>query len=89
MNKMRNLLEEIKSYPGNYLDNLIFDQTHKTKFINMHCVNCKNHDYLGYEGIQLHICDDNYSGLNPTIGKHVLYSETIDMCIECDGFDKK
>jgi hypothetical protein len=87
---MRNLLEEIKSYPEDYLENLILDQEHhKNKFIKHYCINCRNHSVLKHNNIDFHICDDNYSGLKPTISKHVLYSETIDMCIECNGFTKK
>jgi len=84
---MRNLLEEIESYPEDYLENLILDQEHHKKFIDKYCTNCKNHNIIDYIGIDFYVCNDNYSGKN-AVGDHILYSETIDICIECKGFTK-
>ena len=82
------ILEEIKTYSKNWIDNLRLDQKHKQNFINVYCSKCKFHSIVFTDNNEIHICNDVWSGLN-AVGKHVLYSETIDICIESDGFKSK
>jgi hypothetical protein len=79
------LVDEIISYRLEYLDNLILDQKHQNNFINEYCMNCKNHSIIKYGGIDLHVCNDNWSG-QFQVGQHIFYCETRDICTEKEGF---
>jgi hypothetical protein len=78
------LENEIKSYSQDLLAELLFSQHMNEKYINDKCMNCRNHECIVVTNRDIHICDDNWSGLN--VGKHVFYSETKDICREMKGF---
>jgi len=55
--------------------------------ISNNCLKCKKHDVITFGGKNFHICYDDFTGI--TVGWHVIYFETIDLCIECGGFESK
>ena len=82
------ILDEIRTCPKSWIDELLLDQRHKQHFIDVYCSKCKYHSIVFTDNNEFHICNDVWSGEN-AVGKHILYSETIDICIECDGFKRK
>ena len=82
------ILDEIKEYPPHWLDNLLLDQKHKQNFIDTYCSKCQYHSIIFTDNKEIHICNDVWSGQD-AVGKHIIYSETIDICIESDGFKRK
>ena len=84
---MDKLLEEMKSYRKEFLEDMLFGQetVYEKKFINKFCMRCRRHRIIELENNQYHICNDTYSG-DWYAGEHVLYSETIDMCMLNGGF---
>jgi hypothetical protein len=85
---MSKLLEEIKDYSDDWLEELKpngFTQ----EYIDIRCRRCINHSILNFKNKDWNICNDNWSKLNGDgVGEHIIYGETVDLCIECEGFKK-
>ena len=87
--KQFNIMQEnMVKYPERYsendlLDNLIYLNKHSIKEIINNCINkkCPNYSTVEYKGKELHVCYDNWSNVN-SAGWHVIYFETIDLCVE-------
>jgi hypothetical protein len=90
---MGKLLDEIKTYPKEFLLSLLLDQLDNNVYIEARCQNCIYHSEMFYDNNIIHICNDVWSGIGHSkdggVGKHVFYFETQDLCIECDGFKEK
>jgi len=84
MNNSEELLKELETYSQNYLDNLHMEQANCRKYINGRCLFCLHYSNVELNGNLIHICDDNWSSLK--VGKHPFYHETLDVCIENNGF---
>jgi uncharacterized protein YcgI (DUF1989 family) len=69
-----------------FLENLLLDQSRggTRRYIWTRCECCINHSVQEKDGNSYHICNDNWSELN--VGEHIIYCETVDMCLECNGF---
>jgi hypothetical protein len=81
------ILKEIESYDPDILGSLLLSQWIYEPFINKRCMNCQNHKCVIFNNRDIHICNDNFSGMN--VGEHIFYGETRDMCAECHGFKRK
>ena len=82
---MEGLLSEVKGMKKEFLDNLLLDQLHNQSYIYKNCIDCVFHSEIFYNNKLIHICNDVWSGVD-SIGKHIFYFETKDICIECGGF---
>jgi hypothetical protein len=71
-----------------FLIQMTFSQKLNKKFIDSFCINCLHHSIMLTNHEDIHICNDVWSGLHEGngVGEHIFYSETKDICIECDGF---
>jgi len=87
-----NVLNEIKNYRTDVLNNLLLDQSQNRSFIVSHCEKCVFHSTILHNNTIIHICNDAWSGMGHTkygIGKHIFYCETMDICLEYNGFKVK
>jgi hypothetical protein len=87
------LLNDIKTYPKEFLISLLLDQLDNNTYIEARCKKCIYHSEIFYDNQLIHICNDIWSGIDHSKeaegGKHIFYFETKDICIECDGFKAK
>lgn len=83
------LLEEIALYRLDFLESLLRDQNCINDYIMNKCLYCEYHDEVKYNQKPIHTCNDIWSGLNASDGEHITYCETIDICLECNGFKRK
>jgi hypothetical protein len=84
---MNALLEGIKNLRKDFLNSLLYDQQWSEPYINKYCMDCKYHEIIDYNNKDIHICNDIWSFAS--VGKHIFYCETQDMCIEYKGFKNK
>lgn len=81
------ILQEISTYPKDWIDSLLQDQHSVMEmYIQEKCLSCKLHSEILYKNRTFHICNDTWSGM---AGRHVMYSETMDLCIEMKGYQKR
>jgi hypothetical protein len=85
---MDKILNEVKEMRKEFLDNLLLDQLHSKSYIDEKCTKCAFHSEIFHNNRVIHLCNDVWSG-DWHVGKHIFYSETKDICIECDGFKDK
>jgi hypothetical protein len=81
------MLKELETYDKSFLEHAKLDQSRHCKFISKKCMKCFNHSSLFFDDFLFHICNDDWSGVD--VGKHISYSETYDICLECDGFKSR
>ena len=84
---MDEILKEVKEMRKEFLDNFLLDQLHSQAYINEKCIKCAFHSEIFHNNRVIHLCNDVWSGFGGKgVGKHIFYSETKDVCLECNGF---
>lgn len=77
------LLQKIKNKDYDFYRHIKHEnQCYPNKELIQHnCINnkCPNHAYIEFDGINWHLCCDNWSG-KYCAGWHIIYCETLDLC---------
>jgi hypothetical protein len=87
MNTNDRMIKELQGYSKDFLENLLLDQHSLENYINKWCMDCKNHRCIIFDNRDFHICNDDWSSMS--VGEHIFYCETRDICTECNGFKRR